>query len=128
MIMLPLIPIISLLISLLFLLIRHRKSILSVLFSRPKPAAAAENYTRLPSNEPEYSNTHRESNIPETPLTKYFDPDTSIIYKGILEPPSPVVSPVIRDSLEEENKGWMDRIVVSLVDWMVEYVRDERSF
>ncbi|OOF94782.1 hypothetical protein ASPCADRAFT_6460 [Aspergillus carbonarius ITEM 5010] len=123
----PLIPTISLLISLLFLLIRHRKPILCALFSRPKPPHPETYYTRLPpTHELEHSTTHRESDPPETPLTKYFDPNTFLVYKGVLEPPSPVIGYELNDN-EEGDEGWVDRVVDSVVNWMVEYVQDESS-
>ncbi|PYH89001.1 hypothetical protein BO71DRAFT_403435 [Aspergillus ellipticus CBS 707.79] len=124
--MIPLFPTTCLLLSLLFILTLHHRKLRS-LFA-PKPAS----YTHLLPNHhlPIHSDDNINNNIntntspaelplspnPATPLSKYFNPDTGLLYGCVMEPPSPRV-PLLQE--EEGEEGWVDVVVERVVGWVL---------
>ncbi|OJJ72456.1 hypothetical protein ASPBRDRAFT_54295 [Aspergillus brasiliensis CBS 101740] len=133
--MIPLFPTTCLLLSLLFLLIQHRKAIRSI-FRKQTPSTTS--YTHLPihQHEVEVDHLHRDhhpqsttnnNNPPATPLSRYFDPETSVVYPEVMEPPFPDIAEMEEDDYsvtgENEDEGeWVNGVVDSVVKWVVERV------
>ncbi|RAK89985.1 hypothetical protein BO79DRAFT_244844 [Aspergillus costaricaensis CBS 115574] len=134
--MIPLFPTTCLLLSLLFLLIQHRKAIRSIFRKYTTP-----NYSRLPvyQHEVELDHLHRDHQFttngyvapPATPLSRYFDPDTSVIYPGVMEPPFPIIPEMSDDCYsvdgDEDEGEWVNEMVDSVVKWVVKKVQEGPS-
>lgn len=78
---------------------------------------------RLTTNSPAYP--------PATPLSRYFDPDTSVIYPEVMEPPFPSIPEMEEDyysadGVEDEGE-WVNGMVDSVVKWVVEQVQEGPS-
>ncbi|GKZ66849.1 hypothetical protein AnigIFM50267_000937 [Aspergillus niger] len=127
--MIPLFPTTCLLLSLLFILIQHRKAIRSIFRKH-----TTRSYTRLPihEHEVELDHLHRDYRLttnspaypPATPLSRYFDPDTSVIYPEVMEPPFPSIPEMEEDHYsadgDEDEGEWVNGMVDSVVKWVVE--------
>ncbi|PYH31131.1 uncharacterized protein BO87DRAFT_379286 [Aspergillus neoniger CBS 115656] len=65
---------------------------------------------------------------PATPLSRYFDPDSSVIYPGVMEPPFPIIPEMGDDCYsvdgDEDEGEWVDGMVDSVVKWVVEKVQE----
>lgn len=68
---------------------------------------------------------------PATPLSRYFDPDTSVIYPEVMEPPFPLIPEMEEDCYsvygDEDEWEWVDGVVDSVVKWVVEKVQEGPS-